>query len=49
LDDVYVYEIFEKVKDKVDNKKKVEIVKLWIELLEELADIKIDIKVSEIK
>jgi len=49
LDDIYLYEIFEKVKDKVDNKKKVEIVKLWIELLEELTDIKINIKVSEIK
>lgn len=48
LEDIYLYEIFEEIQGKVEDKKLVQVVQTWILLLEELADIELDIVVSDI-
>jgi hypothetical protein len=49
LENMYTYEMFKKVKDKVSFEKQVKMIQTWISSLEDLADIQIELDISSIK
>jgi hypothetical protein len=49
LENMYTYEMFEQVKDKVSFEKQVKMIETWISSLGDLADIQIELDISSIK